>query len=50
MMAYKLGIGGGVESVRLNNHVVSVIKPKRSVSFDEGDRRIEEIISRVKRK
>jgi len=38
------------EKVVLNGREVTVIKPRKHVSFEEGDKRIEELIKRVKSK
>ena len=42
-------IGGKVESMRLNKHSVKVITPKDPVSYKEGIKRIDKLISKVKK-
>jgi len=42
--------GGKVKDVRMNGFVVSVITPKRRVSYEDGEKRIEEMISKIKNK
>ena len=41
-------IGGKIKSINLNNHIVSVITPKRSVSYEEGIENINKIIKKIK--
>jgi len=45
-----LKIGGKVETINLNNHIVSVITPKKSVSYEEGVKRIDKLISKIKKR
>ena len=46
----ELNIGGKVEEVKLNGHFVSVITPKKAVSYEEGMKRIDKLISEIKGK
>ena len=45
-----LKIGGKIEEVKLNGHFVSVITPKRKLSYEEGMKRIDKLISEIKKK
>ena len=45
-----LKIGGKIEQVSLNNHLVSVITPKKAVSYEEGMKRIDKLIAEIKKK
>ncbi len=45
----ELKIGGKIENINLNNHFVSVITPKRKVSYEEGVKRVEKLISKIKK-
>jgi hypothetical protein len=45
-----LGIGGKLKEVVLGGHYVTVITPKKSVSYEEGMKRIDKLISEIKRK
>jgi len=42
-------LGGKVKDIRLNNHIVTVITPKRIISYEEGIKRIDKIISTIKK-
>lgn len=42
-------IGGKIEDISLNNHIVTVIIPKKSISYEDGEKKIEKIISKLKR-
>lgn len=41
-------IGGKVRNVNLNNHVVSVITPKKPVSYEKGNKNVEKMIQEIK--
>ncbi len=43
-------IGGKIEDIKLNNHIVSVIKPKNIVSYEEGIENVNKIIKKIKSK
>lgn len=42
-------IGGKVRDVRMNGFIVSVITPKRRISYEDGEKRIDAMISRLKK-
>ncbi len=42
-------INGKIEKIKLNNHIVSVISPIKTVSYEEGNRRIEELVEKIKK-
>ena len=44
-----ISIGGRMKEVSLNNHIVSVITPKKKISYEEGEKRIEKIVSKIKK-
>lgn len=44
----KLEIGGKERSINLNNHIISVIAPKKSVSYEKGIENVEKIIKEIK--
>lgn len=46
----KLKIGGKIKDINLNDHLVSVITPKKSVSYEEGIENINKIIQKIKKK
>ena len=43
-------IGVKVKSINLNNHIVSVVAPKKSVSYEEGVEKVDKIIKEIKEK
>lgn len=43
-------IGGKIENVRLNNHIVSVIRPKNLISYEKGSEEVEKLIEKIKKK
>ena len=43
-------IGGKVEEVKLNKHIVVVIRPKNRVPYEEGSKKVDKIISEIKKK
>jgi len=45
-----LNIGGKEKQVQLNGHMVTVIMPKRKLSYEEGVQRIDRIIKEIKKK
>lgn len=40
-------IGGKIKTITLNNHTVNVIAPKKLISYEEGIKRIDKIISKL---
>ena len=44
-----LGIGGKVKTIMLNGRRVTVIMPKEKISYEEGVRRIEKLIKKIKK-
>jgi hypothetical protein len=46
----EIEIGGKTKEVELGSHIVTVIGPKKPVSYEEGMKRIDKIISEIKRK
>ena len=50
MVMNELKIGGGEKQIRLNGHMVTVIMPKRKLSYEEGVQRIDRIIDEIKKK
>lgn len=44
-----ISIGGKIKEVNLNNHLVSVITPKKNISYEEGEKRFEKIVSKIKK-
>jgi len=46
----ELKIGGKTKEVMLGNRPVTVIAPKKPVSYEEGVKRIDKLISEIKRK
>ena len=43
-------LDGKIEEIRLNNHVVKVIAPKESISYDELVKRVDKILSKARKK
>ena len=41
--------GGKIKYERLNNHTINVITPKKLVTYEEGVKTIEKMISQVKK-
>ncbi len=44
----RIEIGGKIKNISLNNHFVSVITPRKDVSYEEGVERINRIIDKIK--
>ncbi len=42
-------LGGKIEERRLNNHVVVVIAPKESISYDEMNKRVDKILAKARK-
>ncbi|NCN38907.1 MAG: hypothetical protein GW780_03440 [Candidatus Aenigmarchaeota archaeon] len=42
-------IGGKIETIRLNGNFVTVITPKKKISYKEGVRRIDKLIEEIKK-
>jgi len=44
----RIEIGGKIKDISLNNHFVSVITPRKDISYEEGVERINKIIEKAK--
>lgn len=44
----RIEIGGKVKNISLNSHFVSVITPRKDISYEDGLERINKIIEKVK--
>ena len=41
-------IGGKLETINLNGHTVIVSTPKKKVSYEEGVKRFDKLVSKIK--
>lgn len=46
----ELKIGGRLEKIMLNNHMVRIITPKESISYEEFVKRVDKILSKAKKR
>ena len=44
----RIEIGGKIKNISLNSHFVSVITPRKDISYEDGLERINKIIEKVK--
>jgi hypothetical protein len=43
-------LDGKIEEIRLNNHIVTVIAPKESISYEEFVKRVDKILAKARKK
>jgi hypothetical protein len=43
----RLKIGGKIKNIKLNSHIVSVITPIKPISYEDGIKRIDKILSKI---